>query len=157
MIHELFEENKYCFIPCIFIYPGAYPQPFMVLSSCTKIYAVDILTEDRLVKVIEDSRNDSFAISSCHDDIEIDVNESKIYFIYQKDVKRINFDFTDLETFAKNASAHDMTVDWIGRRIFFVQSNNLIHQIAFNDKKKSIMKLTPGTKFYEITTDPLKG
>ena len=140
-----------------YFYPGAYPEKFMILSSFNKIYAVDILTGDSLVRVIDDSKNDSSATNSSHDNIEIDVTENKIYFIHENDIKRMNFDITDLEIFAKNASAHDIAVDWIGRRVFYVQSNNLIHQITFHDKKTSIMKLTPGIKFYEIATDPLKG
>ncbi|XP_046857796.1 uncharacterized protein LOC124451203 [Xenia sp. Carnegie-2017] len=89
--------------------------------------------------------------------MEIDVSEDMIYYIELGDIKRSNLDMTDVEIFEENACAHDMTVDWIGRRIFYVKSNNIIQQISLNSKNSSVMRFTPGLKFNMITFDPIKG
>lgn len=136
---------------------GVYPEPYLIILKFNKMYAVDILTEDFHVDIIHGFRDSFYHICCNHYDIEIDVSEDMIYYIELGDIKRSNLDMTDVEIFEENACAHDMTVDWIGRRIFYVKSNNIIQQISLNSKNSSVMRFTPGLKFNMITFDPIKG
>ncbi|XP_046861514.1 low-density lipoprotein receptor-related protein 5-like [Xenia sp. Carnegie-2017] len=129
--------------------------------SFDKIYSVDFITGDIHVSTINGSSKNKSDHASRYNDIEIDVVESVLYYIDDKDIKRGNLDLTRNEIFAKNVSVHDITVDWIGRRIFYIDSTNIIYQIYLNfTLQKNItseMRLQPGLQFSSIAFDSKHG
>jgi hypothetical protein len=50
---------------------------------------------------------------------DIDTVGKKIYFTESSYIRRANFDGTGKEIAVKNATPYDITIDWIGRRIFW--------------------------------------
>ncbi|XP_046861325.1 uncharacterized protein LOC124454593 [Xenia sp. Carnegie-2017] len=129
--------------------------------SFDKIYSVDSITGDIHVSTINGSSKNKSDHASRYNDIEIDVVENVLYYIDDKDIKRGNLDLTRNEIFAKNVSVHDITVDWIGRRIFYIDSTNIIYQIylniTFQENITSVMRLQPGLQFSSIAFDSKHG
>ena len=50
---------------------------------------------------------------------DIDTVGKKIYFTESLYIRRANFDGTGKEIAVKDATPYDITIDWIGRRIFW--------------------------------------
>ncbi|XP_046863523.1 uncharacterized protein LOC124457291 [Xenia sp. Carnegie-2017] len=144
-------QTEMCF------YKDVYPKPYLIIMSFDKVYSVDSITGDIHVSTINGSSKNKFDHASKYNDIEIDVVENVLYYIDDKDIKRGNFDLTRNEVFAKNVSVHDITVDWIGRRIFYIDSTNIIYQIHLKKKITSVMRLQPGLQFSSIAFDSKHG
>ncbi|XP_046863592.1 uncharacterized protein LOC124457372 isoform X3 [Xenia sp. Carnegie-2017] len=144
-------QTEMCF------YEEFYPKPYLIIMSFDKVYTVDSITGDIHVSSINGSSKNKFDHASRYNDIEIDVVENVLYYIDDKDIKRGNFDLTRNEIFAKNVSARDITVDWIGRRIFYIDSTNIIYQICLKKKITSVMRLQPGLQFSSIAFDSKHG
>ncbi|XP_046861618.1 uncharacterized protein LOC124454909 [Xenia sp. Carnegie-2017] len=125
--------------------------------SFDKIYSVDSITGDIYVSTINGSSKNKSDHASRYNDIEIDVVENVLYYIDDNDIKRGNLALTRNEIFAKNVSVHDITVDWIGRRIFYIDSTNIIYQIYLKKEITSVMRLQPGLQFSSIAFDSKQG
>lgn len=87
--------------------------------------------------------------------MDIDIVDRKVYFSDKDDIKRANFYGTNVEMFIKNAKAKDMTIDWICRRLLYVDGGEIIYMIDLYDKNAVEFK----TKSYlnQIAMDPIKG
>ncbi|XP_046864334.1 uncharacterized protein LOC124458347 [Xenia sp. Carnegie-2017] len=144
-------QTEMCF------YKDVYPKPYLIIMSFDKVYSVDSITGDIHVSTINGSSKNKSDHASKYNDIEIDVVENVLYYIDDKDIKRGNFDLTRNEVFAKSVSVHDITVDWIGRRIFYIDYTNIIYQIHLKKKITSVMRLQPGLQFSSIAFDSKHG
>ncbi|XP_028416108.1 low-density lipoprotein receptor-related protein 4-like [Dendronephthya gigantea] len=127
-------------------YDGPYPEQYMFLATKTAILAVDLTTLDATV-VVDGKGN----IST----LDIDMKNKKIYFAEEdKEIRRANYDGTYEEVVVKDAEA--LTIDWIGRRIFWSDYYKNTIDVATLDGKDSrtlIETLLP----QDIAIDPIEG
>ncbi|XP_028418925.1 low-density lipoprotein receptor-related protein 4-like [Dendronephthya gigantea] len=129
-------------------YDGPYPEQYMFLAKDTAILAVDLTTLDATV-VVGGKRN----IWT----LDIDMKNKKIYFAeLDKEIRRANYDGTSEEIVVKDAKTRRLTIDWIGRRIFWSDWRKNIINVATLDGKDSrtlIKTLEP----LDIAIDPIEG
>ncbi|XP_028410800.1 pro-epidermal growth factor-like [Dendronephthya gigantea] len=129
-------------------YDGPYPEQYMFLANNTAILAVDLTTLDATVVV--DGKGYMRTL-------DIDMTNKKIYFAeYEKEIRRANYDGTYEEIVVKDAKTWALTIDWIGRRIFWSDYWKHIINVATLDGKDSrtlIKTLEPR----DIAIDPIEG
>ena len=74
--------------------------------------------------------------------MSMDIINKKLYFENGTNIARSNFDGTDKELILTNADPTDMTIDWIGRRIFWTHNEEGIMMADMNGKYKRLVKKT---------------
>ncbi|XP_046845168.1 uncharacterized protein LOC124439020 [Xenia sp. Carnegie-2017] len=131
---------------CFYNY-GTYPGTYLFLLTKTTIDSIDLLTKHVSKGVISGLTTSNT--------MDIDIVDRKVYFSDKDDIKRANFYGTNVEMFVKNAKAKDMTIDWICRRLLYVDGGEIIYMIDLYDKNAVEFK----TKSYlnGIAMDPIKG
>jgi hypothetical protein len=109
-----------------------------------------VLTHDASVVVNE--LNNSYGLA-------IDIEDNKLYFgDDQQGISRANFDGSDREVILKNAKVYKMTIDWIGRRIFWTKITLEKRILLVNtDGKHRRTLVNTQDETYGIAVDPLEG
>ena len=90
--------------------------------------------------------------------MDIDTVDNKLYFQDGNSISRFSL-HNDIcvEVFAKDATAHDMAIDWVDRRIIWTEhAEKRIFKANLNGKERSVLAHTTG-KPYGIAIDPLQG
>ena len=88
----------------------------------------------------------------------IDINNKKLYFEDNNAISSANLDGTGVEVILKNANIRKMAIDWIGRRIFWTQSNrNGISVANLNGKERRLLIQTSPHKPFGLSVDPTVG
>ncbi|XP_028412329.1 pro-epidermal growth factor-like [Dendronephthya gigantea] len=120
----------------------------MFLAKKTAILAADLTTPDAIVIVDRKGNIET---------LDIDMKNKKIYFAEKgKEIRRANYDGTYEEIVVKDAKTRALTIDWIGRRIFWSDSLKYIINVATLDGKDSRTLIkTPG--LWDIAIDPIEG
>ncbi|XP_028418865.1 low-density lipoprotein receptor-related protein 4-like [Dendronephthya gigantea] len=135
-------HSKMCF------YDGPYPEQYMFLASDTAILVVDLTTLDSTVVV-----NGKGNISR----LDIDMKNKKIYFAdNRQDIRRANYDGTYEEIVVTDARTWGLTIDWIGRRIFWGDPWKQTIEVATLDGKDS-RKLIKTLQPFDLAIDPIDG
>ena len=88
--------------------------------------------------------------------MSMDIINKKLYFKNGTNIARSNYDGTDKELILTNADPTDVTIDWIGRRIFWTHKDAGIMMADMNGKYRRLMKRTVGTA-WSIAVDSNKG
>ncbi|XP_028415476.1 low-density lipoprotein receptor-related protein 4-like [Dendronephthya gigantea] len=129
-------------------YDGPYPEQYMFLANSTSILAVDLKTLDATVVV--DGKEYVWTL-------DIDMTNKKIYFAeYHEEIRRANYDGTYEEIVVKDARTFALTIDWIGRRIFWCDFLKETINVATLDGKDSRTLIkTIGPRY--IAIDPIEG
>lgn len=83
----------------------------MFFRSGNKIWAIDLLTLDTTIIV-----SNLTAVA-----LDVDIVEKKLYFSNGSDILRANLDGTNIEVILAGVDPYRITVDWIGRRIFWIK------------------------------------
>ena len=127
-----------------------YPEPFLFLLSKTEIKAVDLLTTDTTPLITGLKYEDPMTPA-------MDAMDRKLYFKDGINIARSNFDGTNKELVISSANPEDMTIDWIGRRIFWTEHRQeRIIAANLNGKNKKVFK-GEVWKPSGIAVDPTKG
>ena len=89
--------------------------------------------------------------------LDIDTRNKKIYFAEQrKEIRRTNYDGTYEESVVKDAETWSVTMDWIGRRIFWTDPwKNAINVATLNGKDSRTLIET--SEPLDIAIDPIDG
>ena len=109
-----------------------------------------MLTEDKTVVIGRLKNNNGMAI---------DTVEMKIYFTNCNSISRANLDGTGFEVFLQNADVYKMTIDWIGRRLFWTRTiypRERIFVVYLDGKGRRAVIRTSALK-KDITVDPTVG
>ncbi len=87
--------------------------------------------------------------------MEMDPVDNKLYFADNKGVSRAKVDDMCAEVILQNITVDDMAIDWVKRRIFWVE--NLKGGIFFSDINVTERKLMISTTSYpsSIAMDPI--
>ena len=88
--------------------------------------------------------------------MDIDTVEKKLYFQDGSGISRFNLDDEDIcvEVIAKETTASDIAIDWLGRRIFWTEHiEKRIFRANLNGKERSVLVKATG-KPYGIALDP---
>ncbi|XP_028412347.1 pro-epidermal growth factor-like [Dendronephthya gigantea] len=129
-------------------YDGPYPEQYMFLATKTAILAVDLTTLDETVVV--DGKGNIYTL-------DIDMKNKKIYFAEEdKEIRRANYDGTYEEIVVNDTKTQALTIDWIGRRIFWIDYYNNIINVATLDGKDS-RTLIKTRRPVDIAIDPIEG
>ncbi len=88
----------------------------------------------------------------------IDIKNEKLYFEDNNGISSANLNGTGVEVIIKNANVHKMAIDWIGRRIFWTQSNlNEISVASLNGKERRLLIQTSPYQPFGLSVDPTVG
>ena len=89
--------------------------------------------------------------------MDIDTVDNKLYFQDGNGISRVKLDENIcVEVFVKNASADDMAIHWIGRRIFWTESEVKRIFVAKLDGKERKVQINTTGNPYGIALDPLE-
>jgi hypothetical protein len=117
-----------------------------------EIHAIDLLTIDTTVVIrgIEDPLHTN--------GMGVDTVDMKLYFRDGNNISRANFDGTGLKVVLKNVGVFCFAIDWIGRRIFWVEGHakNRIFVADLNGKGKRTLTTTLGQPIC-FAVDPTVG
>ena len=120
----------------------------MLLASKSEILAVDLTTLD--TKVTVDGKRDIQALA-------IDARSKKMYFAkHGKEIRRVNYDGTYEESVLKNAETTSLTIDWMGRRVFWTEYLMIPINVA-TLKGKDSRTINTATQPDNIAIDPIEG
>ncbi|XP_028412352.1 low-density lipoprotein receptor-related protein 4-like [Dendronephthya gigantea] len=140
-----------------------YPEQYMFLANDTAILAVDLTTLDSTFVVDGKSYIRT---------LDIDMKNKKIYFAKEnKEIRRANYDGTYEEIVVKDAKTRALTIDWIGRRIFWSEGVTIYRmgrRIFWSDPRKTIINvatldskdsrtLIKTREPWDIAIDPIQG
>ena len=88
----------------------------------------------------------------------IDMKNEKLYFKDNNTISSANLDGTGVEVIIKKADVLKMTIDWIGRRIFWTQHSPYGISVAnLNGKERRLLIKTSPYWTYSIAVDPIVG
>ena len=120
----------------------------MLLANKTTIMAVDLTTLDTTVVI--NGKQNIWAL-------DIDTIKKKMYFAgMNKEIRWANYDGTYEESVVKKAETQALTIDWIGRRIFWVEWTKGTLNVATLDGKDSRTLITNSRRL-DIAIDPIEG
>ena len=89
--------------------------------------------------------------------LDTDTTNKKIYFAEEdKEIRRANYDGTYEESVVKDAKAQALTIDWIGRRIFWAEYFKNTVNVATLDGKDS-RTLIKTSDPWNVAIDPIEG
>lgn len=126
-----------------------YPEPYIFVTEEFKIHAIDLTTLLDTTVVIHGHQH-SRAIA-------VDTVDNKLYFKTDKNIARSNTDGTGVELMSKSAFVLNMVIDWIGRRLFWINFlTDKIEVINLDGKERRIMVDTPDEK-YDLAVDASLG
>ena len=131
-------------------FPDLYPHPYLFIRSGSEIEAVDLLTHD--VTRVVDKLGDGYALA-------IDIKERILYFgDGNGSLSKANFDGSGRKVILKNAKVHNMAIDWIGRRIFWIKDplEKRIFVVNMDGKHERTLTSTQGEP-WGIAVDPNVG
>ena len=132
------------YIRCAISFPGF--TQYLLIGTSNRIHAVDLLTDQRGIIMSALSYSNA---------IEIDTVEMKLYF---EDYGHIKVrDNKDVNVIVANANVEKMTVDWIGRRIFWTEKYESRISVANLDGKERRVIANTSGKPREIAIDPISG
>ena len=117
--------------------PDLYPHPYLFIRSASEIEAVDLLTHD--VTRVADKLGNGYGLA-------IDIKERKLYFgDGNGSLSKANFDGSGRKVILKNAKIYKISVDWIGRRIFWTKSTwkKRIFVVNMDGKHERTLTSTP--------------
>ncbi len=100
-----------------YVFTGSFPEPYLLAVGNTTIAVVD-LTSNYSTFVINGQNIENLIIDPAGD---------KMYFKTDKGVQRANFDGNDKEVIYQSDTRpiRVFALDWIGRRMYFVEDTNL--------------------------------
>ncbi|CAB3995853.1 Hypothetical predicted protein [Paramuricea clavata] len=132
------------------LYEGSYPEPYLLIRTRTKILATDLATFDTTVVMRSLQYNEN-------EGLDIDTLGKKIYFTNASHIYRANFDGTGKETIVENAGPYDITIDWIGRRIFWtvLESEGKINVASLDGQARRVFVNTHYPEHVKV--DPTVG
>ena len=134
----------------VFHFLEPYPPPFLYTISKNEIKAIDLLTVNTTDVVRALKYDDRMSIT-------VDAVEKRLYFRNGSDLVKSRLDGTNTEIILKQAEPKDMTIDWIGRRIFWTQRIQRKILVAnLNGKEKTVVKRT-NFRPWSIAVDPILG
>ena len=127
-----------------------YPHPYLFIRSASEIEAVDLLTHD--VTRIAERLGNGFGLA-------IDIKERILYFgDGNGSLSKANFDGSGRKVILKNAKVQKMSIDWIGRRIFWTKYpwEKRIFVVNMDGKHERTLTRTQARTF-GIAVDPNVG
>ena len=125
--------------------PG--PTPYLLISTRDKIHAVDLLTDQRGIMTSRLGTNT----------LTTDTVDMKLYFEDDGKIKVRDNNRADVNVVTPSPNVRKMTVDWIGRRIFWAgEYPNRIFVANLDGKERRIITNTFG-KTHGIAIDPISG
>ena len=131
----------------VFLSPGPYSEPYLFVNTRFEIQAIDLLTH----------RTGIFRGVTDSNAIAIDTVEMKLYFDDNDNIFRAGVSGTGVEVVMKDANVNKMTIDWIGRRIFWIGSRiNQIFVANLDGQEKRVLTNT-NTSSQSIAVDPTSG
>ena len=87
----------------------------------------------------------------------IDMVNMKLYFRYGYNIYTVNFNGTGVELVLQNVDVEKMTIDWIGRRIFWTDLFERRIYVAALDAKWRRIIIKTLNKPHNIAIDPTAG
>jgi hypothetical protein len=132
-------------------FTGSYPEPYLLIRTKTEILATDLATLDTTV-IMRGLRYNEY------ESLDTDMQGKKIYFTDVSHIYRANFDGTGKERIVENADPYDITIDWIGHRIFWSDSDETegkINVASIDGKARRVLVNTYIAKFLKV--DPNVG
>ena len=134
------------YIRCAISFPGF--TQYLLLGTLNKIHAVDLLTDQRGIIMNAVSASNAIAI---------DTVEMKLYFEEYGHIKVRDNNREEANVIVANANVEKMTVDWIGRRIFWTEKyQNRISVANLDAKERRVIANTSGNPL-GIAIDPISG
>jgi hypothetical protein len=128
---------------------GSYPEPYLLIRTKTEILATDLATLDTTV-IMRGLRYNEY------ESLDADMQGKKIYFTDVSHIYRANFDGTGKERIVENADPYDITIDWIGRRVFWsVLDKGKINVASIDGKARRMLLDASRPKFVKV--DPNVG
>ena len=133
-----------------YFFTGSYPEPYLLIRTRTEILATDLATLDTTVIMCGLKYND-------YEGLDIDQEGKKIYFTDVLHIYRANFDGTGKERIVENADPYDITIDWIGRRIFWsvLRNKGTINVASLDGQARRVLINTRDPKLVKV--DPTVG
>ena len=87
--------------------------------------------------------------------MDIDTVDKKLYFDKGTNISRANYDGSSVEVIVQNVDPYRVRVDWKGRRIFWIKSNE-ISMATLNGQEKRALKTTKRGS-YDLAVDSNSG
>ena len=115
------------------------------MNTRSEIHAIDSLTH----------RTGIFRGVTDGNAIAIDTMEMKLYFDDNDNILRAGVDGIGVEVVMKDANVNKMTIDWIGRRIFWTSRDRIF--VANLDGQKKTVLTNTYTNPQSIAVDPTSG
>ena len=100
---------------CLFNYTGPYPEPYLIVSSRKEIAVVDLTSVYKKSIIQGRWRIKSHAI---------DPFQKLLYFQDGVNIYRSNLDGSNTSLVPNNFDTWTFTFDWLGKRLFLVESRN---------------------------------
>ena len=132
------------YIRCAISFPGF--TQYLLIGTLNEIHAVDLLTNQR--GIIMGTLSYSNAIA-------IDPVEMKLYFEEDGHIKVRDNNREDVNVIVAIANVEKMTVDWIGRRIFWTEKYR-ISEANLDGKERRVIANTSENPL-GIAIDPISG
>ena len=143
--NSVFKKISNYLNPMCHFFPG--PTPYLLISTWDKIHAVDLLTDQRGIMTSRLGTNT----------LTTDSVNMKLYFEDDGKIKVRDNNREDVNVIVTNANVEKMTVDWIGRRIFWTEKYQKRISVANLDgKERRVIANTLG-KPLGIAVDPISG
>ena len=89
--------------------------------------------------------------------MDIDTVDKKLYFEYETNISRANYDGSSVEVIVQNVDLGRVRVDWKGRRIFWTTyGNNDISMATLNGQERRVLRTTENRP-YDLAVDTDSG
>lgn len=129
-------------------FQGPYEEPYLLVRSKSEIQAIDLKTREKTVVIggLEKGRV-----------MATDTVEMKLYFQEGNRVRRVNIiEEMCEEVFLQNTTVLDMAIDWMGRRIFWIENGTKQILVTPVDGKYKTVLINTTTEPYAIAVDPIE-
>ena len=131
---------------------GPFPEPYLVaLINDGTIKAIDLTTLH--ATVVLSGLEDGYSLA-------VDYVDMKLYFSHRWRITRANVDGTHMEIIPSQDRIGTFTLDWIGRRFFWVYSDyprDLEIYVGSLDLKFKRRLLTHVSRIHTLAVDPNEG
>ena len=130
-----------------YLFLGPYEEPYLLVRSRSEIQAIDLKTQEKSVVIggLENGRV-----------MATDTVDMKLYFEDGSRIRRVNLiEEMCAEVFLENTTALDMAIDWMGRRIFWIENGTKQIFVTPVDGKYKTVLTNATTEPYAIAVDPI--
>ncbi len=126
--------------------PGLHAENYLLIRSKSEIHAIDLTTLNTRVVMggLEAGRA-----------MEIDILDNKLYFANNNGLSRADGEDMCAEVIFQNISVSDMAIDWLKRRIFWVEYLKKRVFVSYLNVTERRVMINTTSYPYSIAVDPI--